>query len=213
MKFMEKSSCFVIGFSGIVSAGKTTLLKEVPKSIEDSVSMIWDDYDHLVKLEFDDPIEWVADGCDTNKWKTVQFIEDIRSLKEGNPIHHPISKEKINHAKYILVEDPTGRTRTEMADLIDYLIFINLPHEISIVRAYNRELNDEEKGKNPEELIKFLKFYTQRYLDWFYSALKIIEKRIREDADLIVDGLKPTTELVDIVLSNIRDFDNDINII
>ncbi|MFX0067267.1 MAG: hypothetical protein ACFFC7_34505, partial [Candidatus Hermodarchaeota archaeon] len=139
---MESSSCFIIGFSGIVSAGKTTLLKEVAKSIEDSVLMIWDDYDHLVKLEFDDPIQWVADGCDTNKWKTVQFIEDLRSLKKGNPIYLPISKEKINPAKYILVEDPTGRTRTEMAELIDYLIFIDLPHEISLARTYNRELND-----------------------------------------------------------------------
>lgn len=202
---MESSDFFVIGFSGIMSAGKTTLLREVAKSIEDSVSMIWDDYDHLVELEFDNPQEWVEEGCDTNKWKTVQFLEDLRSLKNGNPIQHPISKEKIKPARYILVEDPTGRTRTEMAELIDYLIFIDLPHEISLARTLNRELNDEEKLKNPEELIKVLKFYAQRYLDWFYSALKNIEKRIREDADLIVDGLKPAAELAKIVLSNIHD--------
>lgn len=210
---MESSNFFVIGFSGIVSAGKTTLLREVAKSIEDSVSMIWDDYDHLVKLDFEDPIEWVADGCDTNKWKTVQFIENLRSLKNGKPIQHPISKEKINPAKYILVEDPTGRTRTEMAELIDYLIFIDLPHEISLARTLNRELNNEEKWKTPEELVKILKFYTQRYLDWFYSALKIIEKRLRDDADLIVDGLTPTTELAKIVVYNIHDYYNDRNII
>ncbi len=202
---MKNLSCFVIGFSGIVSAGKTTLLKEVAKSIEDSVSMIWDDYDHLVKLDFEDPIEWVADGCDTNKWKTVQFIEDLRSLKKGNPINHPITKEKINPAKYILVEDPTGRTRTEIAELIDYLIFIDLPHEISLARTYYRELNNEQKKRSDEEIVKVLRFYTQRYLDWFYSALKIIEKRIREDADLVVDGLITTSEQVEIVISKIRD--------
>ena len=203
---MENSSCFIIGISGIVSAGKTTLLKEVAKSIEDSVSMIWDDYDHLVKLDFEDPIEWVADGCDTNKWKTVQFIEDLRSLKKGNPINHPITKEKINPAKYILVEDPTGRTRTEMSELIDYLIFIDLPHEISLARTLNRELNDEKKMEKPEEMVKILKFYTKRYLDWFYPALKIIEKRIREDADLVVDGLMATDEQVEVVISKISDY-------
>ncbi len=203
---MKNSSCFVIGFSGIVSAGKTTLLKEVAKSIEDSVSMLWDDYDHLVKLEFEDPKKWVADGCDTNKWKTVQFIEDLCSLKKGKSIHHPTTKEKINPAKYILIEDPTGRTRTEMEELIDYLIFIDLPHEISLARSYNRELSNKQKWQNTEDLVNFLKFYTKRYLDWFYSALKIIEKRLREDADLIVDGSKTTNEQAEIVISRILNY-------
>lgn len=203
---MENSSCLIIGICGIVSAGKSTLIKKVAELLDGSVMMLWDDYDHLVKLDFVDPKKWVDDGCDTNKWKTVQFIEDLRSLKNGNHIRHPSTKEKINPGKYVLVEDPTGRTRDEMAELIDYLIFIDLPHEISLARTYNRELNNELKWKNADELVKFLKFYTQRYLDWFYSAGKIIEIRLREDADLIVNGLKPTAELAEIVVSNIREY-------
>ena len=198
---MENSNCFIIGVCGIVSAGKTTLIKKVAELLEDSVTILWDDYDHLLILDFEDPQKWVEDGCDTNKWKTVQFIEDLRSLKNGNYIQHPTTNEKINPGKYVLVEDPTGRTRDEMAELIDYLIFIDLPHEISLARTYNRELNNEQKMRNAEELVKFLKFYTQRYLDWFLSAGRIIEKRIREDAELIVDGLKPTDELAEIVVS------------
>ncbi|NPD88737.1 MAG: hypothetical protein HGN29_08425 [Asgard group archaeon] len=203
---MASSSSLVIGICGIVSAGKTSLIKDVAKSLQDSVSMLWDDYDHLVKLEFEDPKKWVKDGCDTNRWKTEQFIEDLRSLKDGKQILHPITKEKINPARYIFVEDPTGRTRNEMKTLVDYLIFIDLPHEISLARTYNRELNNMQKLQNPEELVNLLKFYTQRYLDWFHSALKIIEERIREDADLIVDGLKPITELAELVTSKIGEY-------
>jgi len=203
---MENSYCLIIGVCGIVSAGKTTLIKKVAELLDDSVTILWDDYEHLLKLDFKDPQKWVEAGCDTNKWKTVQFIEDLRSLKNGYYIQHPTTNEKINPGKYVLVEDPTGRTRDEMADLIDYLIFIDLPHDISLARTYNRELNNEQKLRTAEELVKFLKFYTQRYLDWFRSALKIIEKRIREDADLIVDGLKPTAEVAEIVVSKIREY-------
>ena len=65
---------------------------------------------------------------------------------------------------------------------------------------------NKEKYKNAEELVKFLKIYTQRYLDWFREALKVIEKRIREDADLIVDGMKPISESAEIVVSKIQEF-------
>ena len=198
-----KDKIIVIGFSGMLSAGKTTLMKTVAEKLDNSVTLFWDDYDHLVELEFKDPKKWLQDGCDTNKWKTVRFIEDLRSLKTNNAIQHPITNKNIEPAKYVLVEDPTGRTREEMAELIDTLVFIDLPQEISLARAYNRELQNETKWIDKTELVNFLQSFTSRYLDWFHGALLNIEKRLRQDADLIVDGSKSSEELAKMVINKL----------
>ena len=147
LNFMENSSCYVIGVSGLVAAGKTSLMKKIGELLDDSVMLFWDDYDHLVKLEFNDPVKWVQEGCVANKWKTTQFAEDLHSLKEGKQIKHPKTETIISPAKYIFVEEPSGRTREVMADLIDFLIYIDLPQEISLARTVDRELNRANEGK------------------------------------------------------------------
>lgn len=195
---------YVIGVSGNICSGKTSLIKSLTNKIDNSVSILWDDYDHLVKLNFDDPKEWVENDCDFNKWKTPQFVKDLESLKKGQPIKLPTTLQLIKPAKIIFVEDPTGRTREAIGKFIDYLIYIDLPPELSIARFYKRELENNQKWDSNKDLVQFLKNYTQRYLEWSRYAFVILERKIKDDADLILDGMKPISTLAEEVIQKLK---------
>jgi uridine kinase len=202
---MGNRSYFVICVSGMMSSGKTSLIMRLTELLQGSVPLLWDDYDHLLELEISDFKKWVETGCDTNKYKTTRFTEDLRKLRNGSTIENPITNMEVKPGRYIIVEDPTGRTREEMKRLIDYLVFLQVPLEISLARTYSRELKNRQKYKDAEELLQYLESFTDRYLDWYHKALQNLEKRIREDADLILDGQKTSHELAEILKQKIKE--------
>ncbi len=202
---MLKDNYIVICVSGIIATGKTSLIKKLSEQLNDAISLLWDDYDHLLKLDFDDHFKWMAEGPDFNKWRTEEFVEDIRSLLKGKSIKHPLSKNVIHPAKYIIIEDPTGRIRDVMSKIIDFLIFIELPYEVSLVRLINRELNNTQRWGNSDQMIKFFKQYMCDYLPFYYPMYKYVEEMTRKDADLIVNGLQSVDEIAEKVVSRLND--------
>ncbi|MHA2038124.1 MAG: hypothetical protein ACW98X_16935 [Promethearchaeota archaeon] len=202
---VHKDNRFVICVSGIIACGKTSLIKKLAELKNVAVSLLWDDYDHLLKLDIDDRFKWIQEGPDFNKWRTEEFVEDIHSLLKGKSIKHPISKKVIHPAKYILVEDPTGRIRNVMSNIIDFLIFIEVPFEVSLVRLLNRELNNTQRWGNSDQMIQFFKQYMSDYLPFYYPMYKYVEERVRKDADLIVNGLQSVDEIAENVVSKLND--------
>ncbi|MHA1933262.1 MAG: hypothetical protein ACW96X_12010 [Promethearchaeota archaeon] len=200
-----KDNPFVICVSGIIASGKTSLIKKLSELRNDAISLLWDDYDHLLKLDIDDRFKWIKEGPDFNKWRTEEFVEDIRSLLKGKSIKHPFSKKVIHPAKYIIIEDPTGRIRDVMSKIIDFLIFIEVPYEVSLVRLINRELNNTQRWGNSDQMINFFKQYMSDYLPFYYPMYKYVEERTKKDADLIVNGLKSVDEIAEIVVSRFSD--------
>ncbi|MHA2009169.1 MAG: hypothetical protein ACXABO_16345 [Promethearchaeota archaeon] len=200
-----KDNCIVICVSGIIASGKTSLIKKISELQNDSISLLWDDYEHLLKLDIDDRIKWIQEGPDFNKWRTEEFVEDIRCLIKGKSIKHPISKEVIEAAQYIIVEDPTGRIRNVMSKLIDFLIFIELPFEVSLVRLISRELNNTQRWGNSDQMIQFFKQYISDYLPFYYPMYKYVEEMVRNDADLIVNGLQSVDEMAEKVVLRLND--------
>ena len=200
-----KDNYLVICVSGIIASGKTSLIKKLSELLNDAISLLWDDYDHLLKLDFDDRFKWMQEGPDFNKWRTEEFVEDIRSLIKGKSIKHPISKKVIHPAKYIIIEDPTGRIRNVMSKIIDFLIFIEVPYEISLVRLINRELNNTQRWGNSDQMIIFFKQFMSDYLPFYYPMYKYVEERVRKDADLIVNGLQSVDEIAEKVVSRLSD--------
>ncbi|MHA2401230.1 MAG: hypothetical protein ACXADU_20395 [Promethearchaeota archaeon] len=200
---VAKDDCFVICVSGIIASGKTSLIKKLSELINDVVPLLWDDYDHLLKIDIEDRLKWVREGFDFNKWRTEEFVEDIHSLLRGKSINHPISHKVIHPAKYIIIEDPTGRIRNVMSKIIDFLIFIELPYEISLVRLINRELNNTQRWGNSDQMIHFFKQYMSDYMPFYYPMYKYVAEMIRKDADLIVDGMQSVDEIAEKVVSRL----------
>lgn len=123
---------------------------------------------------------------------------------------------------YIVVEEPTGRRREGMEDIIDLLVFIDVPLEIALTRVLLRAIynSDDESidsfynqigpqfesnySEKPTKLMHIISWLLENYLKSHRE--EYIENRdyFLQNADFIVDGTnKPENtakEIVDQVL-------------
>jgi hypothetical protein len=99
-------------------------------------------------------------------------------------IHPPDAVHPIEPARFILFEG--GCRDLDVLDpLIDLSVHIDLPLDISLCRVLVRF---ERKGGKPMEWVHN---YLDYSLHFFYDRLL----KIRERADLVIDGLRPEKEL------------------
>jgi len=122
------STTFIIAISGPSGAGKSTLIRKLVELFEDAVSLSIDDYpdDHYPQT-----IDWLERGANPDEFETPQFFADVRALKEGKPIIHPQSQRKTEPPAYLIIEEPFGKSRTALKDLIDFHAEIDIPLEIA----------------------------------------------------------------------------------
>ncbi|MHA1121389.1 MAG: uridine kinase family protein [Candidatus Heimdallarchaeota archaeon] len=186
-----KSKVFVLGIAGPSGSGKSTSVNKVAALLEDSDTMFYDDY----RPNYD------------------KLTEDLGELRKGNPITYPIKKRIIQPKKYIVIEEPTGRQRKGMKDKIDFLVYINIPLEISFARVLLRSLEQsEDNGINtfyetigpqfeprfsekPTKLMHIMHWQLRMYLlehREIYLRDHIINKK---DADLVIDGMKSKEDI------------------
>jgi uridine kinase len=132
---------YVIAISGASGTGKSTLVKALVQTLGDAVPLYFDDYNpHSVATSHYplDLVKWVADGADPNAWETPQLALDLRSLRRGEPIKLPGKGGVLLPKRVLVLEDPFGRERTGMKDVIDFVIAIDAPLEIALARRLLR---------------------------------------------------------------------------
>ncbi|MBV7335733.1 hypothetical protein KFU94_47335 [Chloroflexi bacterium TSY] len=200
-------SSFVIAISGAPGAGKTTLVRRVTNLLGDAVALHFDDYKSVAKYPADmsNPMglaNWIKAGKNLDAWEIPQLLGDLKKLRNGQAISLPDSQGQIEPARFIVLEEPSGRARTGLQELIDMVVLIDLPLEIALARQVVeyisycvKELSDDAL-KNA--LQRFVDGYTQYSLVREYY-LAVIEGA-RQDCDLILDGTRPTSELAQLVV-------------
>ena len=92
--------------------------------------------------------EWLRDGADVNEWKTPQFALDVAALREGRSVALPPRRggdtlgrkpgDTVQPTRYVLIEEPMGRARAEMAQSIDFAVVIDTPLEVALARRLLR---------------------------------------------------------------------------
>lgn len=157
-----KLSCFVIAISGASGSGKSALVKALVHRLGDAVALHFDDYSprYFPTSKYPAGIaKWIADGADPSAWETPQLVQDLRALRQGKSItlpgHKEISKSTtlilralgrrkplvfsrneriLRPATYIVLEEPFGREREDMKELIDFVIALDTPLEVALAR-------------------------------------------------------------------------------
>lgn len=122
---------YVIAISGNSGAGKTTLVHQLVSLFGNAVSLLLDDYTE--DAIYPPTLDWL-NGANPDEFITPQFVANLKSLRDGRSIIHPESKAKIFPAEYIILEEPFGRSRTVMKDLIDYHVQVQIPPELALAR-------------------------------------------------------------------------------
>ena len=202
----------VICIAGRLAAGKTTLVRSLARELGAS-ALLFDEYQDTCDWPPDLNV-WLAAGADTSMVSNARLSKDLAALVTGESVRHPLTDKTIEATDLILLEDPFGRTRPDTASLIDHVLFVDLPSDLSVVRLMQRGMNVPSLDTAASEIEQLSKDEaTQRLLVmrlWLanYLALRemyvVVSDRVRDSSDHVLDSSGLQEELLAEALQIIR---------
>ncbi|MCH8816056.1 MAG: hypothetical protein IH957_13390, partial [Chloroflexi bacterium] len=190
------SSSFVVAVSSAAGGGKTTLVMKAGELLG------------ATTLFFDDYRDASSYPQDLNLWKTPKFAEDLAALKRGERIVSPVGGATISPTEFIVIEEPMGRGRDEMATSVDFVVLIDTPLDIAMARRFLRladtnpladieQTTKEQLQEHVEGLLGFVTGELRNYLDGWRAVYIAVQEQVTADCDLVLDGRLPPDELAE----------------
>jgi len=192
---------FVIAVSGISGAGKTKLVGELARVL-DGAAIGFDEYigKSILPTEL---AEWVREGGDPNVWRTPQMAADLLALREGRAIETPGGR-RVEPREIVIVEDPFGKARPEVAALIDLAVFLRIPLEIALARKLLRDLSIGSLKSDPHESRDYVVDFLERYLSSVRDFYRMVGLRAEEACELSLNGEESTSALAQAVIGAVK---------
>ena len=195
----------VVCICGFLAAGKTTLIRSLSEKSDGAAVLAFDDYGKYCEWP-EDFAQWISQGGDPSCVRNPRLREDLECLLDGQSIRHPLDDHVMSSSPVILLEDPFGRTRPDIKDLIDLVLFVDLPTDLSVLRLAQRalgldsSLSTEDLSRLPKnDLVQRIE-NAQRKLD-DYARHRVMYttliKPVRATADAILDGMKTPREVLE----------------
>lgn len=202
----QNSSIFVIAISGGSGSGKTSLSNLLSNMLPHPSSIFSQDsyYKDLSHLSMDERNQINFDH--PNSIDFDRMIEDLTQLKNNNIIQMPVYNfKKHNRDGYtflqpnpiIIVEGILILSYAPLAKLFDYIVFIDVPEDILVLRRLRRDL--DERGRTFDY---FVKQYYEQTRPMYHEFVK----PFRQFSDLVVDGTRPKTDIAQNVLTNLNHY-------
>jgi uridine kinase len=196
------SEAYVVAVSGTSGAGKTTLVDQVSALLANSTRLHFDDY---VNLGNDIAViqGWLAGGADPNELRTPEFAAALRRLRGGETLTLPNGRGTVAAAGIVMVEEPFGKSRLELAPLIDLAVHLEVPPDVALARRSLR-LVEVEAAADPLQGLEAVAGQLRAYLAAGRDAYLAAARAARDSADLVLDGMLPTQELAAALVGEIR---------
>jgi len=200
---LARPAC-VLAVSGTSGAGKSTLIAETASRLGGATRLHFDDY-IVLGTDIAEITAWLEGGCDPNWLTTPRLVADLRQLIAGKAITRPNDSRLVHPAPVIILEEPFGRARREIAPLIDFAVHIDVPPDVALGRRILRDIQTQaESGQvSHAALLRDISGQLQSFLAVGRHAYRAAERSARESADLVLDGLRPADELAAQVLAQI----------
>ncbi len=203
----------LIVISGSVGAGKSTIAALLSKALNDAPVLTFDHYENFVQWP-DDMQQWMQDGADPSSIRVPRLKDDLLALLHGESIIYPLGDKVVQPANYILLEEPSGRERDEISELIDLVIYLDVPQDICVLRMIQRVLDMEtwmSKGTFEQEAQADLAHQLNAVATWATqyerarSMYMNVSSRVKGHADIIVDGMQSTSQITAEIAHAIKD--------
>lgn len=193
---------FVVAVAGHSGAGKSTLMHHLAGRLGNAITLAVDEYE---ASSFYPPAEeWLDRGADPNEFKFPQFDADVRALLNGQSILHPETKETLQPAQFLILEEPFGRGRTPIEGLIDLVVYLDTPLEVAYIRKISRKNDFLPWEDDPELFMRHLRENMEWYLRVGRKFYLAIGERVRRDCDLFINGLLPSDQAAEEILKIVK---------
>lgn len=195
---------YVIGVSSISGGGKTALVNQLAKRLQDTIILSFDEYDEAGTIVHPASYrEWYERGADSNEWQTVRLSADLQQLKFGHSVISPVDQRQIEPADFIVFDAPLGRAHRDTGQHIDLMIYIDTPLDVAMARRTIRDFYGQESVLSPDKSEGL-----RRELEGYLSFARIIYlqhvEKMKATSDLIVDGLLSVEKLADQIICIIQ---------
>jgi uridine kinase len=188
---MNPPQAFVIAICGTSGAGKTRLVELTVRLLGDAVALHFDDYRSDSRYPADLGA-WLEAGADPDAWQTPRMAADLMALRAGRPVAAPGRPGPLQPRRYVVVEEPFGRARREIAAGIDFAAYLDLPMEIALARKLRRDLAGAARELGAQGALDRVSLFFEEYLEGRgRDAYLAGNQRARESCDLVLDGMLP----------------------
>jgi len=192
---------FVITVSGVSGSGKSSTVRAVAEQLGDASCFYFDDYGESMQQP-DDGLHWIAEGADLTAFVLPQFGADVRRLRQGEIVVTPTGR-RVEPASFLVIEEPFGAGRKDMADLVDFSVCIDTPMEIALARRLLEAV--ERWDGSSEQRMQWIGNYLNTYLfEGMREVYIAINERVKERSQLVVNGLLPLEENARSVVEAVR---------
>ena len=195
----------VIGIAGGTGSGKTTITREIVRSLGGEVTVITHDsyycarhdlsYEERTKLNYDHP-----DAFDTE-----MLAAALRELREGRPIEMPVydytiydrtdRTQTVYPTRVILVEGILIFHQEELRSLMDIKIFVDTDADVRILRRILRDV--EKRGRTLESVIR-------QYLTTVKPMHEAFVEPSKRYADIIIPEGGQNQVALDMLMNRVR---------
>ena len=110
----------------------------------------------------------------------------------------------LHPTRYLVTEEPFGRSRHVMAPLIDFVIAIDVPLEIALARRIRRNFVLGLEKWGAEQVLQHVDTYLKDYIAFGSSLYAAVNWRAIADCDLAVDGRQPVEQLAAQIATEVR---------
>lgn len=201
----------VIGITGGTGSGKSTVSKEIFKSIEETdITVIeqdsyYKDQSHLsfeerVKTNYDHPLAFDND----------LLIKHLKDLIDGKAIDKPIydfenhnrkkESEKVEPRQIIILEGILILSEKEIRDLLDIKLFVDTDADVRVIRRILRDIKD--RGRTLDSVIL-------QYMETVRPAHLQFVEHTKRYADIIIPEGGYNKVAIDLIVSKINSILND----
>lgn len=194
----------IIAISGSPGSGKSTLARGIAAAI-DAVLIEYDNYQRVTDQDPAEIARIMQSQSGYDQLSMPGLVDALTSLKAGNGIVCPLSGEQILAKTNIIFETPLGRCHTPSGELIDTLIWIDIPLDLALARNLHCYLDNflQSDTQSLKQDISWTRDYLQNYLEHVHAMLLKQQTVVAVAADIIIDGRQQTDVQVQSVIKRL----------
>jgi uridine kinase len=198
---------WIIGISGAVGAGKTSLTTELAARLGDAAVISCDSYERISEQPPESVIAWLERGADYDELVIPRLAEDLAALKRGEAVIEPMRRTVIRPAQHILFETNFGREHRGSGQHIDVLVWIDTPLEVALARKIQEYVGvflAKHKPEQYREDLAWLHEWLANYMRFTRKLLRLQRERVRPGAEIVLDGEQDQAALIELALREIE---------